>query len=548
MVAKEAATLQEEMAMQRHLLAQGMTPGASGDGYAHPNIVAASKAMRMVLQQVSQVGPSRATVLLRGESGTGKELLAEAIHSVSPRTGKPLVKLNCAALPADLVESELFGHQKGAFTGAVANKKGMFELAHGGTLFLDEIGELPLDAQAKVLRAVQEREIQRLGSEQVIHVDVRLICATNRSLEKMLEEGTFREDLFYRINVFPIFIPPCARAQAGHPAPGRALHGPFRGEYGKSVKRISTPAIDLLAQYHWPGNVRELGNCMERAVLVCDEEVIRTYHLPPSLQTAESSATDTSLSFGEAVARFEQELLVDALKKSRGNMLQAARDLKASYRIVNYKVKKYRIDSRKYAVARPRNGLTASRPRGGQRAGRRGPRGRRLPRALALRGPEKAPMGRAAGYRRRSRPDRQVSRAPPRVGPWRSASRRASSQAFCSGPRARPAMRQQAGRAHAAHGQRALGQENQRRAGHMHQGQDRPQGHVARVQQPGPGHEQRNGRRSAGLLRGRRSSRVIRASRWRAASPSGCGPRHPESGPPCWRAGPYPSGCRARTC
>ncbi|MCK9240112.1 sigma 54-interacting transcriptional regulator [Desulfocurvus sp.] len=352
MVAREAATLQEELAMQRHLLAQGMTPGATGDGYAHPNIVAASKSMRLVLQQVSQVGPSRATVLLRGESGTGKELLAEAIHSVSPRTGKPLIKLNCAALPADLVESELFGHQKGAFTGAVANKKGMFELAHGGTLFLDEIGELSLDAQAKVLRAVQEREIQRLGSEQVLHVDVRLVCATNRSLEKMLAEGTFREDLFYRINVFPIFIPPLRERRQDILPLAEHFMDNFAGEYGKSVKRISTPAIDLLAQYHWPGNVRELGNCMERAVLVCDEEVIRTYHLPPSLQTAESSATDTNLSFGEAVARFEQELLVDALKKSRGNMLQAARDLKASYRIVNYKVKKYRIDSRKYAVAR----------------------------------------------------------------------------------------------------------------------------------------------------------------------------------------------------
>lgn len=352
MVAKEVATLQEEMAMQRHLHTQGLTSSASADGSAHPDIVAASKSMRMVLQQVSQVGPSRATALLRGESGTGKELLAEAIHSVSPRKGKPLIKLNCAALPANLVESELFGHQKGAFTGAVANKKGMFELAHGGTLFLDEIGELSLDAQAKVLRAIQEREIQRLGSEQVLRVDARLICATNRDLEKMLEQETFREDLFYRINVFPIFIPPLRERRQDILPLAEHIMEHFAKEYGKSVKRISTPAIDLLAQYHWPGNVRELGNCMERAVLVCDEEVIRTYHLPPSLQTAESSATDTNLSFGEAVARFEQEMLVDALKKARGNMLQAARELKASYRIVNYKVKKYHIDSRKFAVGK----------------------------------------------------------------------------------------------------------------------------------------------------------------------------------------------------
>jgi Nif-specific regulatory protein len=308
--------------------------------------------MRLVLQQVGQVGPSRATVLLRGESGTGKELLAEAIHAVSPRHDKTLVKLNCAALPSDLVESELFGHQKGAFTGAVANKKGLFEVAAGGTLFLDEIGELSLEAQAKVLRAIQEKEIQRIGSETSIHVDVRLITATNRALESLLEEGRFREDLYYRINVFPIFIPPLReRRHDILPLAEHFLHE-FQAEYGKDIRRISTSAIDLLSQYHWPGNVRELRNCMERAVLICDEDVIRTYHLPPTLQTAESSATDTDLSFGEAVNRFEQELLVDALKKSRGNMLQAARDLKSSYRVINYKVKKYKIDPKKFTVSR----------------------------------------------------------------------------------------------------------------------------------------------------------------------------------------------------
>lgn len=351
LVAKEVAVLQEEMAMQRRLLAQGMAPGLSED-ISHPNIVAVSKSMRLVLQQVAQVGPSRATVLLRGESGTGKELLAEAIHAVSPRKGKPLVKLNCAALPADLVESELFGHMKGAFTGAVQNKKGLFEVADGGTLFLDEIGELSLEAQAKVLRAIQQKEIQRLGSEQTLTVDTRLVTATNRHLETLLTDGRFREDLYYRINVFPIFIPPLReRRQDVLPLSEHFLHT-LCEEYGKTIKRISTPAIDLLTMYHWPGNVRELQNCMERAVLICDEEVIRTYHLPPSLQTAESSATDTSLSFGEAVNRFEQELLVDALKKANGNMLQAARLLKASYRIINYKVKKYRIDPKKFVTSK----------------------------------------------------------------------------------------------------------------------------------------------------------------------------------------------------
>jgi len=358
MVANQVARLQEEMALQRQLLAQGLMPPHADADLSTPDIVATSKSMRMVLQQVAQVAPSRATVLLRGESGTGKELLAEAIHAGSPRADKPLIKLNCAALPSELIESELFGHEKGAFTGAVALKKGLFELAHKGSLFLDEIGELSLEAQAKVLRAIQEREIQRLGSEQTLGVDVRLITATHQPLEELLGKGGFREDLYYRINVFPIFIPPLRERREDILSIAEHFLESFAKEYAKNIKRISTPAIDLLVQYHWPGNVRELRNCMERAVLICDEEVIRSYHLPPTLQTAESSATDTNLSFGEAVAKFEQEILVDALKKAKGNMLQTARDLRVSYRIVNYKVKKYRIDPKKFTGSmRRRRGL-----------------------------------------------------------------------------------------------------------------------------------------------------------------------------------------------
>lgn len=350
LVANLAAYLQEEMARQKHLMAQGLMINQDA-GLQVGNIVAASKSMRLVLNQVAQVGPSRATVLLRGESGTGKELFAEAIHVASPRREMPLVKLNCAALPSELVESELFGHQKGAFTGAVQTKKGLFELANRGTLFLDEIGELSLNAQAKVLRAIQEQEIQRLGSEQTVNVDVRLICATHQPLEELVEKGHFREDLYYRINVFPIFIPILRERREDILPLAEHFLRHFSEEYERNIKRISTPAIDLLTQYHWPGNVRELKNCIERAVLICDEEVIRTYHLPPSLQTAESSATDTNLSFCDSVAKFEQELLVDALKKARGNMLQAARDLRVSYRIVNYKVKKYGLDAKKYAMS-----------------------------------------------------------------------------------------------------------------------------------------------------------------------------------------------------
>jgi len=354
MVANHASYLQEEMARQKHFMAQGMMGGNNSEGVQADNIIAASKSMQLVLNQVGQVAPSRATVLLRGESGTGKELLAEAIHMASPRCEMPFIKLNCAALPSELVESELFGYQKGAFTGAVQTKKGLFELAHKGTLFLDEIGELSLNAQAKVLRAIQEQEIQRLGSEQTLTVDVRLVCATHQPLEKLVENSRFREDLYYRINVFPIFIPRLMERRDDILPLAEHFLQSFALEYSKSIKRISTPAIDLLMQYHWPGNVRELRNCMERAVIICDEEVIRTYHLPPSLQTAESSATDTNLSFCEAVAKFEQEILVDALKKARGNMLQTARDLRVSYRIVNYKIKKYGLDPKKFTlVTRP---------------------------------------------------------------------------------------------------------------------------------------------------------------------------------------------------
>jgi Nif-specific regulatory protein len=350
-IAGHVAQLQEEMATQNHLLSQGLMAGGA-ETTPPKDFVAASKAMRLVLRQSTQVAPSRATALLRGESGTGKELLAEAIHQASPRADKPLIKLNCAALPSELIESELFGHQKGAFTGAFQTKRGLFEVADQGTLFLDEIGELSLDAQAKVLRAIQEKEIQRVGSEQTITVDVRLICATHQPLEELLEKGLFREDLYYRINVFPIFIPPLKERREDILPLAEHFLSDFTDEYGKEVKRISTPAIELLIMYHWPGNVRELKNCMERAVLLCEEQVIRTYHLPPTLQSAESSATGTNLSFGEAVAKFEQELLIDSLKKTGGNMLQSARDLRVSYRIVNYKVKKYNIDVKKYSQSK----------------------------------------------------------------------------------------------------------------------------------------------------------------------------------------------------
>ncbi|MFW5731101.1 MAG: sigma 54-interacting transcriptional regulator [Desulfonatronovibrionaceae bacterium] len=350
-IARQASFLQEELCRQKEYAPPMQADfAATRQDLAENKLIASSKIMATIMNQIMQVAPSRATVLIRGESGTGKELLAEAIHNLSPRKNRPFIKLNCAALPSELLESELFGYEKGAFTGAVNQKKGRFELAHQGTLFLDEIGELSAEAQAKLLRAIQEGEFQRLGSEKTTRVNVRIVCATHQTLEKLIEQGKFREDLYYRINVFPVFIPPLReRREDILPLAEHFLESACR-EYEKKITRISTPAMDLLTQYHWPGNVRELKNCVDRSVLLCNEEVIRTYHLPPTLQTAESTATDHELPFVETVARFEQELIIDALKKSNGNMLQAARDLRVSYRIINYKVKKYRINPRRYAA------------------------------------------------------------------------------------------------------------------------------------------------------------------------------------------------------
>ncbi|MGE0445070.1 MAG: sigma-54 interaction domain-containing protein, partial [Vicinamibacterales bacterium] len=238
------------------------------DRFAFSNLVGNSGPMRQVQEQVSQVAGSTTTVLLRGESGTGKELLAQDIHYNSPRARKPFIKVSCAALPADLLESELFGHEAGAFTGARGMKKGRFELADGGTLFLDEIGELSAAMQVKLLRVLQTREFERLGGTQTLRVNIRLIAATNRDLEKAMAAGQFREDLFYRLNVFSIFVPPLRERKPDILLLADHFLEKFAREHKKSVRRISTPAIDMLVAYHWPGNVRELSNAIERAVVV----------------------------------------------------------------------------------------------------------------------------------------------------------------------------------------------------------------------------------------------------------------------------------------
>ena len=316
--------------------------------YKITNIIGNSNKMREVFQMISQVSRSTATVLIRGESGTGKELVANSIHYNSLRSKQPFVKVNCAALPSSLIESELFGHEKGAFTGALNQKKGKFELAHKGTLFLDEIGSVDLNTQVNLLRVLQEKEFERVGGHKTIKIDVRIITATNKNLEDAVENDTFRGDLYYRLNVFPIYMPPLRERKTDILLLADHFLEKYAKENFKKIKRFSTPAIDMLMAYHWPGNVRELENCIERAVLLCEEGVIHTYHLPPTLQTGAESDTLHALSFEDAVEALEKEMMVDALKNTRGNATMAAKQLKITVRKFNYKARKHMIDYRDY--------------------------------------------------------------------------------------------------------------------------------------------------------------------------------------------------------
>jgi Nif-specific regulatory protein len=317
------------------------------------DMIGRSSAMRLVYFHVEQVADSKTTVLIRGETGVGKERIAQAICQGGARSKRPFVRVNCAALPESIIESELFGHEKGAFTGALSLRKGRFELADTGTLFLDEIGEVSPSIQAKLLRVLQEGSFERVGGTQTLKVDVRVITATNRNLEQMIEEGKFRIDLYYRINVFPIYVPPLRERRSDILELADYFLEKYSRQNNKPVVRISTPAIDMLMAYHWPGNVRELENVIERAVLLSQDGVVHGFHLPPTLQTAEASGTTSKGTLQEAVDGIEREMISEALKSNRGIMAKAARQLGLTERTMGLRVRKHQIDPERFRSGAP---------------------------------------------------------------------------------------------------------------------------------------------------------------------------------------------------
>lgn len=312
------------------------------------NIIGNSNAMRSLFLHIEQVASSNTTVLIRGESGVGKELVARALHEQGARKQKAFVKFNCAALPESIIESELFGHERGAFTGAISMRKGRFEIADRGTIFLDEIGDVSPATQVKLLRVLQEKEFERVGGTSAIKCDVRIVAATSRNLEEMIEQGKFRSDLYYRLNVFPIYVPPLRERKSDLLQLADHFVEKFSVTNGKKVRRISTAAIDLLVSYHWPGNVRELENCIERAVLLCPGASIEAHHLPPTLQKKDPSESGPTGALDAAVSALEYEMIVAELKSCEGNMAAAARNLGLTERQMGLRVHRYNIDFKRF--------------------------------------------------------------------------------------------------------------------------------------------------------------------------------------------------------
>jgi Nif-specific regulatory protein len=319
--------------------------------FEYANMIGSSAVMRQVYEEIGQVAQTTATALILGESGTGKELVAEAIHANSDRAKQPFIKINGASFPETLFESELFGHERGAFTGAVGRRKGRLDRAQGGTLFLDEIAELPLSTQVKLLRVLQFREYDRLGGTETLRADVRLIAATNKNIAGAVAAGTFREDLFYRLNVFTITLPPLRERPGDIPALAEYFLDKCARQHRRSVRRVSTGALDLLCGYAWPGNVRELENAIERAVIVCGGFVLEERHLPEPVRTATRVHGRGRRSLAEAVAGLERSMIEEALEQSQGNLARAARALGTTERVLRYKVEKYGLAPRRSRAA-----------------------------------------------------------------------------------------------------------------------------------------------------------------------------------------------------
>ena len=311
------------------------------DRHRIEGIIGESGAMLEVLSIVRRVAPSEATVLIRGESGTGKELIAKAIHFGSPRARGPLVKVNCAALPEALLESELFGHEKGAFTGALTSRQGRFELANGGTIFLDEIGDLPLHLQAKLLRVLQEREFEKVGSSRPIRVNVRIMAASHRPLEDLIQAGQLREDLYYRLNVVTIFIPPLRERRSDVALLLDHFLRYYAEKNGKTIRGLTPEGRDILLRYDYPGNVRELENIIERAVVLTRDDVIGSGDLPLTVQEPEIADGDRETSLTAAVEALERRMIRDALARSDGIQTRAAELLGMGERALRYKLTKY---------------------------------------------------------------------------------------------------------------------------------------------------------------------------------------------------------------
>jgi len=345
---EELKILIEKALEHYHLRAENLVlKERLGDRFDFSRIIGRSPKMKSLLEALAMVAPSDATVLIMGESGTGKEVVANAIHHNSPRAGQPFIKVSCAALPETLLESELFGHEKGAFTGAVSRREGRFQLAHRGTIFLDEVGEMSPAIQTKLLRVLQEKEFEPVGSGHTIKVDIRVITATNRDLEKDVKDGRFREDLYYRLNVVPIALPPLRERKEDIPPLAEHFLAHYREKNRKPLKGISGKALDLLVRYDWPGNIRELENCIERAVIMARDEVIVPADFPLQIQMlyGEGENDGFDIPYGIGLEEMERVLIVKTLAETGGNRTRASEILGINRRTLQNKLRVYGLNS-----------------------------------------------------------------------------------------------------------------------------------------------------------------------------------------------------------